>query len=248
MSASTTCRRPGGQAGSLRLPASPVLLAGAALMQRLLTSDRRGRRRGPHDRDEARAGRGAQRQPARGEGKAGERQAGAGDRAGASGEGKVTDRNNTAAGTAKRSEKCRHDRGCHQHRRSRRGRGCRCCTVPRRILSMAVAGASVALMVRGVQELTGARTTLDPHAPETSSQLVTTGPFAYTRNPLYLAGAGLLWAHALWLGSPRALLPAGAFVLALDKCQIPLEEAALEQRFGKKYRKYAAEVPRWVVR
>lgn len=124
----------------------------------------------------------------------------------------------------------------------------RCCSVPRRILSVGVAGASVAVMLGAAAEMTAARTTLDPHAPQETTQLVTTGPFAYSRNPLYLAGAGLLWAHALWLGSPRALLPVGGFVLALDKCQIPLEEAALEQKFGKKYRTYAQQVPRWLVR
>lgn len=241
MSASTTCRRPGEQAGSLRLPASPVLLAGAALMQRLLTSGQRKRARGKAEHEEARECRGSRREPARDERRTGDGQGEAGERADVS----RTDEdsrggNDAASGRRKRVGGCRRGRG-------RKG-GCRCCTVPRRMLSIAVAGASVALMARGVQEVTGAQTTLDPHTPEASSHLVTTGPFAYTRNPLYLAGAGLLWAHALWLGSPRALLPAGAFVLAMDKCQIPLEEAALEQRFGKKYRKYAAEVPRWVVR
>lgn len=241
MTASATCRRPGEQTDTVRLPASPVLLAGAALMQRLLASGQRKRSRGREEQAGARMRRGAQRKYTGGPNNA---EAAPGE---AEEEASASPGDEHSVGRERAAERRQAQAGSCRHGRSPKSRR-RCCSTPRRFLSMVVAGGSVALMVRGVQELTSARTTLDPHAPETSSQLVTTGPFAYTRNPLYLAGAGLLWAHALWLGSPRALLPAGAFVLALDKCQIPLEEAALEQRFGKKYRKYAAEVPRWVAR
>src|SRR5699024_1931424 len=61
MTASATCRRPGEQTDTVRLPASPVLLAGAALMQRLLTSGQRKRSRGRGEQAEARMRRGAQR-------------------------------------------------------------------------------------------------------------------------------------------------------------------------------------------
>src|SRR5699024_2923870 len=161
MSASTTCRRPGEQAGGLRLPASPVLLAGAALMQRLLTSGQRKRARG---RDE-------QAGPSRADEDSGDRD-------------EVTGGDNEAAGSRGHAAAGRRKqaKGCRQGRGTRTSRG-RCCTVPRRLLSMAVAGASVALMARGVQERTSAHTTLDPHTPEASSHLVTTGPFASTRNP-----------------------------------------------------------------
>ncbi len=128
--------------------------------------------------------------------------------------------------------------------RSRCGR----CHRGRRVLSVGVAGASVALLVAGASEMTEAGTTLDARTPGEASALVTSGVFARTRNPLYLGLAGLLVAHALWLGSRRALLPAGAFVLIIDRCQVPAEEAALTARFGAAYHRYCEQVPRWLLR
>lgn len=118
----------------------------------------------------------------------------------------------------------------------------------RRVLSIGVSAASIGLLVAGASQLGEAETTLDARHPSRASALVTTGVFACTRNPLYLGLTGLLVAHALWLGSRRGLVPAGAFVLAIDQLQIPAEEAALTEKFGKVYRAYCAQVPRWVVR
>lgn len=125
------------------------------------------------------------------------------------------------------------------------GRGCRCGC---RVLSVGVSAVSLGLLVAGASELGEAETTLDARDPARATALVTTGVFSYTRNPLYLGLTGLLVAHALWLGSRRALVPAGAFVLAIDQLQIPAEEAALVEKFGKAYRAYTARVPRWLLR
>ncbi|HIZ38182.1 MAG TPA: isoprenylcysteine carboxylmethyltransferase family protein [Candidatus Ruania gallistercoris] len=125
------------------------------------------------------------------------------------------------------------------------GRRGSCC---RRVLSLGVGAASAGLLVAAASELADADTTLDARHPAQASTLVTSGVFGSTRNPLYLGLAGLLTAHALWLGSRRALIPAGAFVLAIDQWQIPAEEAALAEKFGKVYRAYTAQVPRWVLR
>lgn len=113
---------------------------------------------------------------------------------------------------------------------------------------MTLALSSVALMAATVKEMIDAGTTLDPHAPNETTRLLTSGPFQLSRNPIYLGWAGLLAAHALWLGSNRALIPAGAFVLVMDRWQIPAEEAALSARFGSAFEAYAERVPRWLAR
>lgn len=118
----------------------------------------------------------------------------------------------------------------------------------RRVLATGVGLASAGLLVAGASELAGAETSIDARTPSAATTLVTSGVFARTRNPLYLGLTGLLVAHALWLGSRRALLAAGGFVLVIDRCQVPAEEAALAQRFGKAYRAYCEQVPRWLLR
>jgi len=89
-------------------------------------------------------------------------------------------------------------------------------------------------------------TTLDPLDPTAASVLVTTGPNAVSRNPMYVGLVGLLAANALRRGSWAALVPVVAFVLVTDRVQIASEEAALLARFGADYEAYRARVPRWL--
>ena len=89
-----------------------------------------------------------------------------------------------------------------------------------------------------------ARTTTVPG--ETSNQLVTWGPYRFTRNPMYvgltlayLGEAGML--RQTW---PLALLP---LVLAyLNWTVIPVEETKLSEAFGEEYATYQRCVRRWL--
>ena len=109
-----------------------------------------------------------------------------------------------------------------------------------------VAAASGALAGAAAQGFRRAGTTVDPVHPARASALVTTGPHAITRNPMYVGLAGLLVANAVRLGRWRALLPAAAFVAVIDRFQIAAEERALVDAFGPEYDAYRAAVPRWL--
>ncbi|GIG24941.1 methyltransferase family protein [Cellulomonas denverensis] len=89
-------------------------------------------------------------------------------------------------------------------------------------------------------------TTINPVAVDRASTLVTTGIYRHTRNPMYVAMAGGLVAHAVLRRSPATLLPVVGFVAALNRRQIPAEEAALTDRFGAEYQDYCRDVPRWL--
>lgn len=77
-------------------------------------------------------------------------------------------------------------------------------------------------------------------------RLVTSGPFALSRNPIYLAAALLMAAAALVFGAawflPAAVL--AGFVTRL--VSIVHEERHLADRFGKRYRDYQKRVRRWI--
>ncbi len=104
-------------------------------------------------------------------------------------------------------------------------------------LGVVIAGWSLTLFRR-------ARTTTVPG--KASASLVTSGPYRFTRNPMYVAlslaylgEAGLL--KQFW---PVALLP---LVLAyLHWVVIPVEEARLREVFGEPYDRYRASVRRWL--
>jgi len=76
--------------------------------------------------------------------------------------------------------------------------------------------------------------------------LVSTGPFALVRNPLYLGNI------ALWVGLATSarilwLVPVFICVLSLEyHAIVRWEEELLESRRGDEYRVYAARVPRWM--
>jgi len=78
-----------------------------------------------------------------------------------------------------------------------------------------------------------------------AEQLNTQGPYALTRNPLYLGNLGItlglcLVAHDLWL------LAAVAALFALQyRAIISAEEGFLRERFGAEFDAYCARVPRF---
>jgi protein-S-isoprenylcysteine O-methyltransferase Ste14 len=115
----------------------------------------------------------------------------------------------------------------------------------RRVLSVGLGLGAAALYAAVGWKFTKAGTTIDPRAPHTSTALVTSGVFARSRNPIYVADALILASHAAWLGRPLALLGIPALIAALHP-QIRAEETALQERFGREYESYVARVPRWV--
>ena len=80
---------------------------------------------------------------------------------------------------------------------------------------------------------------------ERPDQLVREGPFAFSRNPMYVAwtlgylGVALVFGLA-W---PLLLLPV---VLAATQVVVRREERSLERRFGAAYRSYQASVRRYL--
>lgn len=86
-------------------------------------------------------------------------------------------------------------------------------------------------------------TPIDPNQPV--NNLITSGPFQYTRNPsyasliaMYLGITNLV--NTIW---PLLLLP--VTLLALTRGVIEREERYLEEKFGDEYRRYTQQVGRW---
>ena len=83
---------------------------------------------------------------------------------------------------------------------------------------------------------------------EKNRELATNGPYAYTRNPLYLGsfllGLGVTTAGGQWVFMALFV----AFYLSVYRATALREEAELEQAFGEPYRIYSAAVPFFVPR
>lgn len=81
---------------------------------------------------------------------------------------------------------------------------------------------------------------------EAQDFLVTTGPYRYSRNPLYLGGnVFCFFGAAFLLGSPTAIVVT-ALHIPLVNCMISREERQLEGKFGEEFRAYKEKVRRWL--
>lgn len=80
----------------------------------------------------------------------------------------------------------------------------------------------------------------------TPDAIITTGPYKYSRNPIYVADAIILAGYILTLGSviSFALIPAFAWVIV--KRFINGEEAGIRAEFGQVYDDYCAQTRRWL--
>ena len=77
-------------------------------------------------------------------------------------------------------------------------------------------------------------------------QLVTTGPYRLTRNPMYLGLLLFLTSGFFFTQSLYFLAPPIVFFLVINFWQIPFEEKLLVDRFGEAYRAYCGRVRRWL--
>jgi protein-S-isoprenylcysteine O-methyltransferase Ste14 len=109
---------------------------------------------------------------------------------------------------------------------------------------IALALVGIALALWGAWTMYRARTGIPVH--HKVNALVTGGPFAFTRNPLYMA-INLIYAGvacALLMLWPLLLMP--LVLVALQLLVIDREERFLARRFPESYPAYRARVRRWL--
>jgi protein-S-isoprenylcysteine O-methyltransferase Ste14 len=104
--------------------------------------------------------------------------------------------------------------------------------------------AGVAMMASAMRLFRRAGTAIPPWEPTTA--LVTTGPYRFSRNPIYLSVVTLYVGIALLFAASWALVLLVPALVILHYFVIRREEAYLDRRFGETYRQYRARVRRWI--
>ncbi len=87
-------------------------------------------------------------------------------------------------------------------------------------------------------------TTIIPY--EKPDFMVISGPFLYSRNPMYLGMTLVLIGVATGLGSLISFSAPIVFFILMNNIFIPMEERNLEEVFGKSYLDYKQRVRCWV--
>jgi protein-S-isoprenylcysteine O-methyltransferase Ste14 len=114
------------------------------------------------------------------------------------------------------------------------------------MLTVALAIAGAFFSISGVISFRRANTTVNPTSPESSSLLVTTGVYAWSRNPMYLGFQFFLFAWAVFLSNIFSAAICLGYFLYLNRFQILPEENALQSFFGAEYTAYKNRVRKWL--
>jgi protein-S-isoprenylcysteine O-methyltransferase Ste14 len=113
-------------------------------------------------------------------------------------------------------------------------------------IALLLVAAGIFVIVLGIAEFNRASTTVNPTQPESSSSVVTSGIYRWSRNPMYAGFLLILAGWAVQLASIAAVALLPAFVLYMNRYQIKPEERALTGRFGAEYLTYRQRVRRWL--
>lgn len=104
----------------------------------------------------------------------------------------------------------------------------------------------VALSAGSVKRFSRAGT--DERYAEPTSAIVRDGPYARTRNPMFLGLALIYLGVVVAVNVAWTLIGAPVLIIYLHHGVINREEHYLDERFGDEYTSYTKRVPRWIPR
>lgn len=115
---------------------------------------------------------------------------------------------------------------------------------PFRLLGLGIVVGGISIAIWGQNVMRAAGTNVRPDMP--AIVIVSDGPFAFTRNPLYLSVIFIFIGAGLLLASPVFLAVIVPMALVVNFGVVVREERYLEAKFGDAYRAYKARVRRWI--
>ena len=105
------------------------------------------------------------------------------------------------------------------------------------VLGLTLAGAAVGLFKKMEQ---------DPKPWTPTPEIVSTGVYRFTRNPMYLGMALLQFGIGVGLANAWVIVLLPLTLAAVHLTAIRHEEAYLERKFGRAYADYKSSVRRWL--
>lgn len=102
------------------------------------------------------------------------------------------------------------------------------------------------MLITAVLSFKKYQTTVNPLRPEKASQLVTSGIFKFSRNPMYFAMLLVLLSITVKFNILGGAAMSVAFVLFITTFQIIPEELAMKKLFGGEFDLYQESTRRWI--
>jgi protein-S-isoprenylcysteine O-methyltransferase Ste14 len=113
-----------------------------------------------------------------------------------------------------------------------------------RLLGPLVTACAVLLFLLSYREFRAAGTSV--RGSERTTTIVRTGPYRFSRNPIYLAFILFVLGLSVWFNNAWLLVTLVPAVGLIAMVVIPREERFLERNFNDHYSSYRARVRRWL--
>ncbi len=112
------------------------------------------------------------------------------------------------------------------------------------VLGLLLVAGGVGLSLYAAAIFQARDTTKNPYGEP--AKFVTTLPYTFTRNPMYVGITAVLLGFAVFFASPVMILAPVVFAVVIDRMVIPREEQTMERIFGAEYADYQGRVRRWL--
>ena len=103
---------------------------------------------------------------------------------------------------------------------------------------------AIVLFTLSVREFLAAGTAIQTHRPTTT--ILRTGPYRFSRNPIYVSFTLLYIGIGVWVNSAWLLGMLVPTLIVISYGVIAREERYLARKFGDEYLRYKASVRRWL--
>ena len=113
-------------------------------------------------------------------------------------------------------------------------------------IALAVAAGVLSLVLMGDAIKLFRRTGQDPKPWESTPEIVSTGVYRFTRNPMYVGMAVLQIAMGIGLGNWWLIILVPVVLAIVYMIAVRHEEAYLQRKFKDKYLDYKTSVRRWL--
>ena len=112
------------------------------------------------------------------------------------------------------------------------------------LVGIAVIAVGLAFGAAAARRFRQAKTNFDTFGEP--GQLITDGPFRYSRNPMYFGMLLVLFGAWILMAAASPLIGPVLFFIAASRWYIPIEERNAQAKFGEAYEGYRQRTRRWI--